>query len=684
MTSTHDAGATDHATYLNPVYGHDFPDPFILKHGGEYWAYCTGFWRDGRAFGMLHSLDLVNWRELDGALAPLPGDHPCYWAPEVVYENGRFLMYYSVGNEKLMHLRVAVAEHPAGPFTDSGHQLTSAEFAIDPHVFVDEEGVRWLFYATDFLAHTHIGTGTVCDRMLDPFTLAGDPRPVTRARYDWQVYDPARREKGGVRWHTVEGPFVLRRKNLYYQMFSGGNWQNLTYGVSYAVSESVARADEWEQSADGERVLPILRTVPEKVIGPGHNSVVRAPDNRQLFCVYHRWDGERGRVLALDRLDWVGERLTVLGATTTPQPVPLPPSFAGFHVEREGGLGERWTCEGAGLWSVRAGEARQESTAVGAAFAHCAAGAASFLLEVSMRALDAARAAGAFGLALLRDGGRVLQFTLEPGTNEARCAWLAAGGRRAETRFALPADFDWRALHLLRAEVDERHATIFLDEKVVRWQGTLNVAPHEIALVTEGASAAFKGFELTGGWEELFMQTERSLAERGWRHADEGWQLKDNLLRFDGEEGRCRAIDREPSFGSYELVVNARLEGESSHGTGGYGFRPASGAKDFDPLFTVERDGAAGNRWTLVARNFVHASRKDDSIVESWPLPASFDPFVMQQFRFRKQRGRLAIHWDAAPLGDIHITAEATGVGLYAHRAPVTFDMVRVTKISES
>jgi hypothetical protein len=333
---------------------------------------------------------------------------------------------------------------------------------------------------------------------------------------------------------------------------------------------------------------------------------------------------------------------------------------------------------------VRAGEARQESTAVGAAFAHCAAGAASFLLEVSMRALDAARAAGAFGLALLRDGGRVLQFTLEPGTNEARCAWLAAGGRRAETRFALPADFDWRALHLLRAEVDERHATIFLDEKVVRWQGTLNVAPHEIALVTEGASAAFKGFELTGGWEELFMQTERSLAERGWRHADEGWQLKDNLLRFDGEEGRCRAIDREPSFGSYELVVNARLEGESSHGTGGYGFRPASGAKDFDPLFTVERDGAAGNRWTLVARNFVHASRKDDSIVESWPLPASFDPFVMQQFRFRKQRGRLAIHWDAAPLGDIHITAEATGVGLYAHRAPVTFDMVRVTKISES
>jgi hypothetical protein len=45
--------------------------------------------------------------------------------------------------------------------------------------------------------------------MLDPLTLAGEPRPVTRARFDWQVYDPQRREKGGVRWHTVEGPAVL-------------------------------------------------------------------------------------------------------------------------------------------------------------------------------------------------------------------------------------------------------------------------------------------------------------------------------------------------------------------------------------------------------------------------------------------------------------------------------------------
>jgi len=678
MISTHDSGASE-ATYLNPVYGQDFPDPFIIKHAGEYWAYCTGLRHDGRAFGVLHSRDLVNWRELDGALTPLDGGHPYYWAPEVVYENGRFLMYYSVGNEKLMHLRVAVAEHPAGPFVDSGHRLTNEEFAIDAHVFVDEENTRWLFYATDFLTHTHIGTGTVRDRLLDPFTLAGDPRPVTRARYDWQVYDPERKEKGGVRWHTVEGPFVLHRKNLYYQMFSGGNWQNLTYGVSYAVSDRISREDEWEQVADGERILPILRTIPERVIGPGHNSVVRGPDNQELFCVYHRWDGERGRVLAIDRLDWVGERMTVLGASSTPQFAPAPPTFAGFSGEHEDSLGENWTCAG-GRWSVREGEARGVPAAgAGSASARCAAGAPSFILEVSLRALET-NEAGKFGVALLRGDAPALQFLLEPKTNEARLISHTEDGGERETRFVLPEYFQPRAFHLLRIIVDDMDATIFLDERVARWQGTLKAAPDALALVTEGASAAFKGFELTTGWEDLFMEPERSLAERGWHDGGvgEGWHLQDNLLRFDETEGRDGAIWRGPHLEAYELVINVRLEHERSRGEGSYGISPASsGAKDFNPLFTIERDGEGGNPM-LVVRHL-----EDDSIRKSWPLPAAFDPFVMQQFRFRKQHGRLAIQWEATSLGEINTTLEATGVGLYAHGASVAFDMVRVTALKQ-
>lgn len=317
------------ATYQNPVWPHAFPDPFVLKHEGEYWGYCTGFWHDGRCFGILHSRDLVHWEPRAGALAPLPpplDTATCYWAPEVSYENGRFYLYYSVGNEETMEIRVAVADRPAGPFIDSGRRLTSEPFAIDAHVFAAADGSRWLFYATDFLERPHIGTGIVRDRLLDPFTLAGDPRPVTLPRFDWHVYHPRRPEKGNVRWHTVEGPFVLERKGVLYQMFSGGNWQNPTYGVSYATSRDIASPDEWVQAADGDRVLPILRTQGD-VVGPGHNSVVRGPDDRELFCVYHRWSEAVGaRVMAIDRLDWAGERMILLGPTTTPQPAPRQPS----------------------------------------------------------------------------------------------------------------------------------------------------------------------------------------------------------------------------------------------------------------------------------------------------------------------------------------------------------------------
>lgn len=149
-------------TYVDPVWPHSFPDPFVLKFRGEYWGYCTGLWTDsrtdGRCFGVIRSRDLVHWEPMSGAMEPLPGGHTCYWAPEVTYDNGRFYLYYSVGNEEQMEIRVAVSEHPAGPFVDSGRRLTPEPFAIDAHVFLDDDGSRHLFYATDFLGREGMGS----------------------------------------------------------------------------------------------------------------------------------------------------------------------------------------------------------------------------------------------------------------------------------------------------------------------------------------------------------------------------------------------------------------------------------------------------------------------------------------------------------------------------------------------
>ena len=96
-------------TFSNPVLAQSFPDPFVLEHDGVYWGFATGRDPDGRCFPVATSTDLVHWEGRPGAMAPLPGDAPCYWAPEVTRHGASFVLYYSVGNEHTMQIHAAVA-----------------------------------------------------------------------------------------------------------------------------------------------------------------------------------------------------------------------------------------------------------------------------------------------------------------------------------------------------------------------------------------------------------------------------------------------------------------------------------------------------------------------------------------------------------------------------------------------
>ncbi len=650
---------TNTATYLNPVYDRAFPDPFVLKYSGEYWGYCTGIQPDDRCFGLLHSTDLVHWQELGGAMDPLPNDWPYYWAPEVVYGNGKFYLYYSVGDEVNMQMRVAVASHPAGPFVDSGHRLTQEKFAIDGHVLVDDDGKRYLFYATDFLEHSFIGTGTLRDLMLDPFTLARQPSPVTLPRYDWHVFDPNRVEKGGVRWHTIEGSFVLKHKGLYYQMFSGGNWQNPSYGVSYATTDSLDNLEEWTQVADGKQVLPILRTVPEVVIGPGHNSVVRGPDNQQMFCVYHRWAVDSSaRVMAIDPLDWAGERMLILGPSTTPQPAPTLPRLVGFRDKD-------WQYQN-GHWSVTANVLTQNSASEGAALAVSMVAVACLATEVSLRALAGA---GALGVVLYYQGEAVWRFKLLPGEN--RAVIEQTSGRAIQHFIELPPDFDYQAYHLLRLEWDGFSLKATLDEIVVRWQGTLKLPYLQLSLFTQNGAAAFAGFGLTVGWQDLFEDSISDLASCGWSaiQDESDWQIGAKQLQSRGQPTQA-VITKGPLLENYWLVVNARLQETTASG-GCYGVYPAYIAEnERGPLFTVEQQVS---EWVVVARAV------DTS--HTFTLPKDFNPSRYQQFRFRKYNNQLTVQWEAQELGQISVPPGPSCIGLYAHHAVVGFEMVRVTEI---
>jgi len=312
------------ANLANPVYPHYFADPFLWRHGDDYFAIGTGE-EDAsgarppgsRLFPLLRSRDLVRWEAAGEALEPPDpalGTH--FWAPEIAFAEGRFWLYYSVGHgDKGHQIRVASSLSPLGPYRDTRQEPLVAPsdipFAIDPHPFCDDDGTWYLFYARDCLncgtppGSARPGTALAVDRLSAMDQVEGNERVILRARHDWQRFMADRPMYGGLfDWHTLEGPFVRKHEGWYYCFYSGGRWEDETYGVDYAVANRVLGP---YSDAGGEAGPRVLKTVPEQGIGPGHNSIVAARDGSE-YLAYHAWDAAMtARRLCIAPLRWTPE-----------------------------------------------------------------------------------------------------------------------------------------------------------------------------------------------------------------------------------------------------------------------------------------------------------------------------------------------------------------------------------------
>lgn len=282
-----------------PAWGGYLADPFVLRLAdGGYAVYGSGPPAGAeppgdRVFRALWSPDLRTWEDRGHVLDRLPptaGDE--YWAPEVAVVDGEYWLYYSVGHGIDRHtVRVARADAPFGPFVDVGAVLTPGErFAIDAHPFRDVDGRWYLFYARDVLDHPRPGTHLAVVPLERPDAAGGVPVPVLGAFADWQVYERGRSMYGGrYDWHTLEGPFVVRRLGRYWLTYSGGAWTGPGYAVSWAVADHPL--GPWTPAPDG---APPLLCTGGDLVGPGHDSIVVAPDGTDVIA-FHSWDPGRTR-----------------------------------------------------------------------------------------------------------------------------------------------------------------------------------------------------------------------------------------------------------------------------------------------------------------------------------------------------------------------------------------------------
>jgi hypothetical protein len=211
------------------VYPFDFPDPFVLRVGGTYFAYATNS-AEGN-IQIVQSTDLSHWTTVGNALPKLPAwaAPGGTWAPSVLQIGATFNLYYSAvvagagGGEEC--ISVATAAQPQGPFVDNSAAPLVCQpgrnGSIDPNPFVGPDGALYLEWKSNGGAGQPAALWSEQLNATGTGFSPGTPTEMLVPEHAWE---------GGV----VEAPDLVYSAGRYLLFFSGNNWDSANYGVGVA------------------------------------------------------------------------------------------------------------------------------------------------------------------------------------------------------------------------------------------------------------------------------------------------------------------------------------------------------------------------------------------------------------------------------------------------------------------
>jgi len=301
----------------NPVIPGWYADPEGIIFGKEYWIYPT--WSDHYGdssvdiefteyqvgirnnaingqylkqtfLDAFSSENLVEWEKHHRVLDIENIKWAAYslWAPSIAEANGKYYLFFSANDiqsdDQTGGIGVAVADNPAGPFIDALEKPLIDKFyngaqPIDQFVFRDDDGQYYMYYG----GWRHCNVVRLKDDLLalQPFGDGEFYKEITPEDY-------------------VEGPFMLKRNNKYYLMWSEGGWGGPDYSVAYAIGES--------PSGPFNRIGKILQQDSAVATGAGHHSVIKLPGTDEYCIIYHRrplgTDNPHHRVVCIDMLSF--------------------------------------------------------------------------------------------------------------------------------------------------------------------------------------------------------------------------------------------------------------------------------------------------------------------------------------------------------------------------------------------
>jgi beta-xylosidase len=261
----------------NPILPEFHADPEVLATNGRYYIYSTTDgvpgW-GGYYFTCYSSNDLKSW-QYEGVMFDVRRDTRWAkgnaWAPAIVEKNGRYYFYYSGDEGTRKAIGVAVSDSPTGPFKDLGHPMINSlppgvngGQQIDVDVFTDDDGQSYLYWGNGYMAGAKLNDDMTS---IDTTTI--------------RVLTPQGGSNQDYRYR--EGTYVIKRKGIYYFLWSVDDTGSPNYHVAYGTSDSplgpIRVADQ---------PIILIQRPDQQIYGPAHNSVLQVPGRDKWCIVYHR------------------------------------------------------------------------------------------------------------------------------------------------------------------------------------------------------------------------------------------------------------------------------------------------------------------------------------------------------------------------------------------------------------
>lgn len=259
----------------NPLHRY-CADPNLAIFDGRYFLYCTDDGVDDwqtTCFSVYVSDDLDSWERhpaLDLRDVPWWDGSDGAWAPTIVQRaDDKYVFYFVAGSA----IGAAVADTPYGPFVPESEPIvrrgTFDCHTIDPGVFVDTDGTRYLLF----------GNRRAWAAPLSDDCLSFDESQA----FSWVPGD------------FREAIWIHERRGVYYASWSENDANDENYQVRYATAPSLH--GPWSEPR------PLIDFDPEhKLYGTGHHNIVNIPGTDEWIVAYHRfaynpagrWDGGNG------------------------------------------------------------------------------------------------------------------------------------------------------------------------------------------------------------------------------------------------------------------------------------------------------------------------------------------------------------------------------------------------------